>query len=122
MPITHSMLGGDEDLARRVLVRARTIAPCIDTFANDSEPQKDAIAILKGVIAEMPAPGSRRVRSKSRNGTAISYGDVASAFTEDDIANLRSLCAASGGPRDPIGSFPAAQPVSSVWPEGDYSS
>lgn len=122
MPLTHDMIGSDENLARRVLVRARNIAPCIDTFANNSEEQKDAIAILKGVIAEIPAPGSRRVRSKSRNGTSISYSDIGSAFSDDDITALRSLCASSGRPGDPIGSFPSAQPVAGVWPEGDYSS
>lgn len=122
MPLTHDKIGSDENLARRVLVRARNIAPCIDTFADDSDEQKDAIAILKGVMAEIPAAGSRRVRSKSRNGTSISYADIGSAFTDDDINALRSLCPSSGRPGEPIGSFPSARPVTGEWLEGGYSS
>lgn len=123
MPITHEQLGSDENLARRVLVRARNIAPCIDSFADDSEEQKDAIAILKGVIAEIPAAGSRRVRSKSRNGTSISYTDIGGAFTPDDVSALRSLCSSNVGPGDPIGSFPTSRPFGYVWPEPEeYSS
>jgi len=117
------MIGSDEDLARRVLVRARNIAPCIDSFADDSEEQKDAIAILKGVIAEIPAAGSRRVRSKSRNGTSISYNDIGGAFTSDDVTALQSLCSTVGGPADPVGSFPTSRPFATVWPElEDYTS
>lgn len=123
--LTPTDLGGDENLARRVLVRARSIAPCIDSLTDgpgddDPKPKSDAIAILKGVIAEIPAAGSRRVRSKSRNGTSITYADIASAFTADDVAALRSLCSAvtSGLP---VGSFPTSRPVGRVWPEGDYT-
>ncbi|WP_227468026.1 hypothetical protein [Microbacterium sp. YJN-G] len=121
MPITPTDLGGDEDIARRLLVLARSIAPCIDSFTDNSEAKKDAVAILKGVLAEQPAAGSRRTRSVSRNGTSMSFADVESAFDSDSRQALRSLCgsAVSGGM--PKGSFPKARPFANVWPEGDYT-
>jgi hypothetical protein len=108
----------DTDLARRVLAFARSIAPGVTDL--DGEPRLDAIAILKSVAAEFPAPGSRRVRSQSRNGTSISFGDAGSAFTSEDVAALRTLVgsAPAGLPR---GSFPAGGHISRVWPEGEYS-
>lgn len=119
--ITPDQLGGDEDLARRVLVRARDIAPCIASFPDDSEEQKDAIAILRAVVAEIPAPGSSRIRSKSRNGTAVSFTDPGSWFSDDDLASLRSLCGAGTLPGLPIGSFPEGRHIEQVWPEGRYT-
>lgn len=111
-------IGNDEELARRVLVRARSIAPGIDQL--DGEPKWDAIAVLKGVIAELPATGSRRIKSRSRNGTAITYSDVASAFTSDDVAALRSLVGASPTAGLPVGSFPEGRGASRMWPEEKY--
>jgi hypothetical protein len=110
----------DEDLARRILVRARSIAPCLNSLDYLDDRRLDAIAILKGVIAEVPPPGARRVKSRGRNGTSISYNDVGGAFSDDDIAGLRSLCeAATAGL--PIGSFPVAQAFGREWPEERYS-
>lgn len=121
--ITHADLGiQDEDLARRVLVRARTIAPCIDSFTEDSEQRKDAIAILKGVIDELPAAGEARIRSIGRNGTNITLADIASAFDGDASISLRSLCeAANDGPGLPLGSFPEDTPLRHLFREGSYS-
>ncbi|TFD09818.1 hypothetical protein E3T26_14415 [Cryobacterium sp. TMT1-21] len=118
--ITPAEISSDENLARRILVRARSIAPCLNSIPDDDDRKLDAIAILKGVIAEVPAPGARRVRSRGRNGTSISYNDPGGAFSDDDIMSLRSLCdAASVGL--PIGSFPAARPLAREWVEGEYS-
>tara|TARA_B100000378_G_scaffold181442_1_gene146740 strand:- start:15 stop:377 length:363 start_codon:yes stop_codon:yes gene_type:complete len=117
MPITHDDLGTDEDLGRRVLVRARIIAPCLDTLDPASEAGKNAIAILKGVIAELPAPGEGRVRSMSRNGTSISMQAVASAFEGDATVSLRSLCASLARGGLPVGSFPSERPIGRLWPE-----
>ncbi len=114
-------LGGDESVARRVLVTARIIAPCIDSFAEESEEQKNALAILRGVIAELPGQGSRRTRSMSRNGTSMSFADVKAAFTEEDKAALRSLCPGQKPAGLPQGSFPAAGDLAGGWPEGPYS-
>lgn len=121
MAITPTDLGGDDDLARRILVKARDIAPCIDSFPDGSELKKDAIAILKGVIAELPAAGSRRTRSLSRNGTSMSFADVASAFDDDAISSLRSLCGAAPYGGQPRGSFPKDRPFANTWPEDDYT-
>ncbi|MEA1264162.1 hypothetical protein MicroSTF_14055 [Microbacterium sp. STF-2] len=123
MPITPTDLGGDENTARRVLVQARDIAPCIDSFPEDSEEKKDAIAVLKGVLDELPAAGSRRTRAMSRNGSSITLADIKSAFDEDARSSLRALCAASrdAAPGAPLGSFPTDRPFARVWPEGDYS-
>lgn len=43
MPIEHSDVGGDDYLARRVLIRARDRAPCIATFEPDLESGKGEI-------------------------------------------------------------------------------
>lgn len=122
MAITHADIGVDETLGRRILVHARLIAPCLDSFGDDSEEKKNAIAILKGVIDELPAAGSRRVRSKGRNGTTITFEVIESAFTASDRGALASLCASSAaGPGLPLGSFPRATGIERVWPEGSYS-
>lgn len=123
MPITPTDLGGDENTARRVLVLARDIAPCIDSFADDSEQKKDAIAILLGVVAELPSPGSRRTRAMSRNGSSVSLAEIKSAFDDDARSSLRALCSDSRDPAPgaPLGSFPTDRPFARVWPEGDYS-
>lgn len=122
MTITHNDLGVDEDLGRRIMVRARIIAPCIDSFPDDSPAKKDAIAILKGVIAELPETGARRARSLSRNGTSMTF-DIGSAFSDEDRSDLASLCAVASAPLPglPLGSFPARSRVDKVWPEGEYT-
>lgn len=117
--ITHSDVSSDEELGRRVLAYARTIAPCLGSLDPDTEQGKDAIALLKGVAKAVPDGDMSRVRSMSRNGTSMSF-DVASAFSTDDRAALRHLCAGSGAGVGPIGSFPKGGHVSKVWPEGDY--
>lgn len=122
MAITPEDLGGDENLARRILVRARAIAPCIDSFAEGSEQKKNAIAILKGVMAEVPAPGSKRTRSLSRNGTSMTFDTVGSAFDGDARADLRALCGAATASGHSVGSFPEGRTVERIWPEGRYSS
>lgn len=121
MPITHSDISSDEDLGRRVLMSARIIAPCLDTIDPASEKGRDAIAVLKGVIAELPAAGSRYTRSLSRNGTSMSFAAIEAAFDTDSRASLRALCGLASGPALPMGSFPADSPVGRVWPEGLYS-
>lgn len=121
MTIIHSDITSDEDLGRRVLVRARMIAPCLDSFEDDSEERLNAIAILKGVIAELPAPGSRRTTSLSRNGTSMSFAAIDAAFDADSRASLRSLCGLPAASGLPMGSFPVTRAFEGVWPEGDYS-
>jgi len=113
-------ISADDDLARRILVRARSIAPCLASIPDDDDRKKDAIAILKGVVAEVPAPGARRVRSRGRNGTSISYSDLGAAFSDDDMASLRSLCEVAPVGL-PVGSFPEARPIEREWAEGPYS-
>lgn len=121
MPIIHSDITTDEDLGRRVLVRACIFAPCLDTLDPASEAGKNAIAVLKGVIAELPAAGSRRTRALSRNGTSMSFAAIDAAFDDDARASLRSLCGLAEGQALPRGSFPLARAFESVWPEGEYS-
>ena len=76
-------------------------------------------------MAELPAAGQGRVQSMSRNGTAITYAAISSAFTDGDEADLRSLCgqASTDAARGalPVGSFPEGGEVAVVWPEGQYS-
>lgn len=117
--ITPNDISPDEDLARRVLARARSIAPGIDSIPDDDDRRVTVIAILRGVVAEIPPKGSRRVRSRSRNGTSISYGDIGGAFSDDDIASLRSECRVPAAGL-PLGSFPKARAFGRVWPEEEY--
>ena len=117
MAITPGDLTGvEENVARRVIASARSIAPCLDSL--EGEPRRDAIAILLGVAAEVPAAGSRRVRSQSRNGTSVTMLDYDGAFTKDDRDGLRALCpAASGGVVGaPVGSFPPSTITKCIWP------
>jgi len=119
MTITSGDLGVDETLARRILVTTRRIAPCVLTLTGDA--REDAIAILKGVIAELPESGTRRTRSMSRNGTSISYETIETAFTSEARADLRSLCEAA--PPEPglaQASFPSDALFQRLWPEETY--
>ena len=110
------LTGVDEVVARRLLAVARAIAPGLDQL--DYDDKETAVAILQGVAAELPAPGSRRVRSQSRNGTSIGFDAFVSAWTAEEKAALRALCghsvASSGAP---VGVFPAPGVVESLWPE-----
>lgn len=117
--ITPQEISTDEDLARRILVLARFIAPGLDLIP-EGEDRLTVLAILKNVVAEVPAPGARRVAARSRNGTSISYRDIGGAFSDDDKLSLRSLVAiAPAGTA--VGSFPEARPISREWAEGPYS-
>jgi hypothetical protein len=122
MPILPADVGADDALARRILVRARAIAPCISTFEAESEERADAVAILTGVYARAAAIGTGVVASQGRNGTSISFREIKSAFSGEDEAGLRSLCGVDATllPGLPRGSFPTARPVTGLWPE-EYS-
>ncbi len=108
-----------EDVARRILAVARTIAPCLDSLPDESEEKKTAIAILTAVGAEVVARGSRQVASQRIGPAAVVYRDVGSAFTDDDRSALRGLCAAATrAPGDPVGSFPKpSRSLERMWPE-----
>lgn len=121
MAISHSDITSDEDLGRRVLVRASIIAPCLGGLDPESEPGKNAIAVLKGVIAELPAVGSRRTRGVSRNGTSMTFAAIDAAFDDDARLSLRALCGQTAPTGLPRGSFPKARPLGRIWREGEYS-
>jgi hypothetical protein len=104
----------DEDVARRLIVAARSIAPCIDSFAQDSEEQKNAIAIMRGVLED--SPEDRRVKTQRIGSAAVEYWNPATWLPEDR-ASLRSLCTGSQGLGLPRGSFPKERPISRLWRE-----
>ncbi|MEX8031684.1 hypothetical protein AB6V29_01465 [Microbacterium sp. 20-116] len=108
--------GVDEDAARRIIVAARSIAPCIDVFPDESEEKKNALAILRGVAAEAPAAGSRRVRAQRIGSASVDYWD-ANTWRAEDRAALRSLCPAATASGAPRGSFPTDRPLAKLWPE-----
>lgn len=118
--ITHDKVGADEDLAREVLIMGRSIAPCFDSFPDDSEEQKNAIAILKRVYSESADRGSRNVKSERTGPGAVEWL-VRSAFDGDPGAALRALCASAASAGQPRGSFPTERPISRLWRE-TYSS
>jgi len=106
--ITPSDLGGDADAARRVIVYARTIAPCLDSLEDgvgeaDPKPRSDAIAILKGVASDVRQRGVKKQHSGS---SGVEYVVDGSSFSAEDRASLRSLCGAVTTGGLPVGSFP----------------
>jgi hypothetical protein len=110
--------GLDESVARRLIATARSIAPCLDTLVDEA--RVDAIAILEGVAAELPAPGAGRMKSQSRNGTSVAWADYSTAFTADYRSALRALCSAAGTAGAPVGSFPASTMTCRIWPAEVY--
>jgi hypothetical protein len=108
--------GVNEDVARRIIIAARSIAPCIDSFADETEEKKNAIAVLRGVAAEVPAEGSRRVRSQRIGQASIEYQD-AKTWLPEDRELLRSLCAKAAPAGLPVGSFPTDRALQRLWPE-----
>jgi hypothetical protein len=119
--ITPFDLGRDEDLAREVLILARDIAPCLDSFADESEPQKNVIAILRRVYKEITDRGSRFVKGQRIGPASIEYAAIASAFDGHPRRALQALCAAESEEASrtalPLGSFPLERPVGRIWPE-----
>jgi hypothetical protein len=96
---------------------ARDIAPRLDSFPDESEDQKNALAILRRVYKHTAGRGSPYVKSKRQGSASIEYTDVRSAFEGQPTRALRAL----GGPTTEsghsLGSFPTARPVSRMWPE-----
>lgn len=123
--VTPQDLGSDENLARRILIEARRIAPWLRTVGAGSPVHADVLAILDGVYKRATDIGTGVIASQGRNGTSRSYRDIRSAFFADDIRNLISLDPDSsddeGYPGLPLGSFPADNPFSGIFPEGPYS-
>lgn len=123
--VTPQQLGPDTNLARRILIEARRLAPWLRTAGEGSELQADVLAILDGVYKRAKDIGTGVVASKSRNGTSQSLRDIRSAFFSEDVRNLRSLDpAATDAPARgalPVGSFPTDRPLSRLFPEGPYS-
>lgn len=118
--ITHGDITGvSESTARRILVLARSIAPCLDTLDGDA--RQDAVAILQGVAADVVTRGSRAVKSQRVGPASVEYVVSASSFSDEDRAALRSLCSLTSTAALPMGSFPSDRPLSRMWPEGTYS-
>jgi hypothetical protein len=113
------LAAASEDLARRIIVLARSIAPCLDTLEDgagegDPKPKSEAIAILKGVAADVRMRG---VKSQASGSSRVEYIVNGSSFSADDRASLRSLCATSTAGL-PVGSFPKPSPaVMRLFPE-----
>lgn len=118
--ITHDQIGSDEDLAREVLVVGRDIAPCLSSFPDGSEEQKDALAILRRVYKTLAQRGSMLVRSQSVGSASVNYAAIDSAFDGQPRRALRSLCAAVSVEGHSVGSFPPERPISRLWPERSH--
>lgn len=103
----------DETAARRLFAEALTIAPPLALLDGDAK--ETALAVIRGAAAEVPAPGARRVRSQSRNGTSVTFDPAGSPFSGGDRAVLRSLCG-MGSPGGPVGQFPPSTITRGIWP------
>lgn len=112
------LIGVDPTVARRVIATARSIAPCLDSLTGEA--REDAVAILRGVADEVPAPGARRMKSQSRNGTSVTWTDYSSAFTAEDRRALRALCSTASSVGAPVGSFPESTMACRIWPPEVY--
>lgn len=118
MTIAPDDLGGDADLASRVIVYARSIAPCLHELVDNDK--SDAIAILKGALSTAAAITKVRasaVKSRTAGDWSLSYfsdTEIGSVFTTDDRLALRGLCpATAAGGAGPVGSFP--EPSRATW-------
>lgn len=121
MKIGFSDVGADEDLAREILAIGRAIAPCLASLPADSDVLSDAKAILRRVYKTAAARGSQMVKSQRLGGASVEYADVADAFAGQPTRALKALCAEVSGQSQrghSVGVFPAARPISRVWPEG----
>jgi len=113
------LTGVNDDLARTLIVMARTIAPCLDSLEDgegedDPKPRSEAISILK-VIGKSRRRG---IKYQQTGPARVEYTVDASAFTAEDRAALRSLCAVSTTAGLPVGSFPKpSRAVSRLFPE-----
>lgn len=114
MIAAEDITGVDATLARRVIVHARSIAPCLESL--DGDMKKDAVALLTGVAAEAAARGARHVRAQRIGPASVDYGPASSWFTDDDRRALRALCGAAAGGL-PLGSFPRPGIIGRLWPE-----
>ena len=115
--ITHDKIGSDEDLAREVLIVGRDIAPCILSFAEGSEEEKDALAVLKRVYKNLAERGSRLVKAQRIGSASVDYADIESAFDGQPRRALRALCTAAPSQGGSRGSFPIERPLANLWPE-----
>jgi hypothetical protein len=107
------------DLARRIIAIARSIAPCIDTLedgeGDEPMPRSEAIAILKAVAGDGRKPG---IKMQQVGPSRVEYIVSGSAFSADDRAALRALCAAATIQGLPEGSFPLpSRALTRMFPE-----
>lgn len=114
MITSDEITGVDPVIARRLLIIARSIAPCINELGDSDK--ADVIAIIQSVAAELPGPGMSRARSQSRNGTSVTWADYRSAFTVDDRDALRALCGVASATGAPVGDFPPSTITRCIWP------
>lgn len=117
--ITHDKIGLDEDLAREIILIALDIAPCLATFPDDSEPQKNALAVLRRVYKGLAPRGSQLVKSQRTGSSSVEYFDIQNAFAGQPTRALRALCspAAASDAGHSRGSFPKERPIGRVWKE-----
>lgn len=115
MITAEDLTGVDELTAHRILAVAHSIAPGLDSL--EGEPKNRAIAVLRGVAADVLPRGSRRVKSQRIGPASVEYFDAASWFTDDDRAALRGLCQSAPSGGMPIGQFPRPGILKNLWPE-----
>lgn len=111
------------DLARSIIVAARSIAPCIDFLEDglgedDPKRRSEAIAILKLVASDHRWAYSG-VKSQRTSAAAVEFFPGVAGFSDEQRASLRSLCEIAPPTSGlPLGSFPKpARAVSRMWPE-----
>lgn len=114
--IEPSDVSNDEDLARSILMDARSVAPCIDAFESGTEEYANTLAVLRRAAKEAEERGSRLIESHTAGRTNVKYA-TGSDLSEKDLTRLRSLCGAASAGAGPVGSFPEDRPLSRIWPE-----
>ncbi|TDW31019.1 hypothetical protein EDD25_2807 [Cryobacterium psychrophilum] len=116
MIVSTDLTGVDELLAQRIIAVAVSIAPCLDSLPDGSG-RSSAVAILRGIAADVADRGSRMVKSQRMGPASVEYTSTDSWFSADDRSALRSLCGAVAQPGMPVGQFPKSGLVNRLWPE-----
>lgn len=119
MAIIAAELSCDEDLGRRVLLYASSVAPCLQSL--DGERREDAVAVLRSIAADIESAPGYRVKSRTRGEWTTTYfsdTEITSIISAADRDALKMLCGGARLAGSPRGQFPAPHlPLLHMWPE-----
>lgn len=97
-----------------VEAKARLAAPCLwaDAWPGSDEDRELVVSILRMAAVSLVATRGGRVSEHATGPFSEKFRDGAAGLSDEDIADLQSLCGAVAGPRQlglPRGTFPSAR-------------